>query len=430
MAGIAIPENLRPVLAAIAKYHFWILAALAPLLLVPLLFVGAGHLRSQIESQRRQIESKLGQARAVTAVQPHPNERWQAAINADTEAVRRETLEAWQRFWHSQQNMRTWPTELGEPFLAAIADLQPNGKLDRRLLISYQNMVPRLARTLPGRMGVEDEMVAAPTEAAAATRDAKADATRGAILAWSPASQQRLYQSFVWTQVPYTTQVVLAQEELWVYGLFCDLIAQFIKESGATGAHDSPLTVVEDLVVGYPAAAPAKQGIFVPKAAGSAEAAPPLDPSTTAGATGQPLRNPRFLGGNAPSTDAAIPGDQPAGSVEDAYRDGIYVDFNGKQLSAAELAAAQDLRMVHLMPFVLRVTIDQRHLDRLLVTLAASPIPIDVREVRVSHGSAATAKDAAAARPNDLVAELRGSVALATRPESTPASQPGAEATP
>jgi hypothetical protein len=43
-----LPEQIRPIVATIAKYHFWILAALVPLLLVPLLFLGTGRLDKMI----------------------------------------------------------------------------------------------------------------------------------------------------------------------------------------------------------------------------------------------------------------------------------------------------------------------------------------------------------------------------------------------
>ena len=134
-------------------------------------------------------------------------------------------------------------------------------------------------------------------------------------------------------------------------------------------------------------------------------------------------------------------GGAAAGPTEDDYRGWIYVDFTGKPLSTAELAAEdrKNMQMVHLVPFVLRVVVDQRHLDRLLATLAASAIPIDVRQVRVNPGagvqsldgggagvssisSESPTGDAARRRPNDLVVELRGSVALATPPAARAAA--------
>jgi len=78
------------------------------------------------------------------------------------------------------------------------------------------------------------------------------------------------------------------------------------------------------------------------------------------------------------------------------------------------------------------VVMDQRQLDRLLVALAQWPLPIDVRQVRINPGSAATRGggsgragqpgDPGVPRRYDVVVELRGSVALATPPGSSPAT--------
>lgn len=414
MAGIAIPDNMRPALAAITKYHFWILAAIVPLVLVPALIVGGADLRTRIAAQRRQIESKLGQAKGVTAVQPHPNEAWRTAIDADAAAVTQETLDEWRRFWHSQMALRIWPAELGDAFLNDVAKLQPGGKLDRNSLLRYQRMASQLVSALPRRMGVEDAMVAQPREGAPA--DAARPAAPAALpspLAWNPASQKRLHDTFVWSRVPTTTQIVLAQEELWVYGLFCDLIAGFVK--GATGAHDSALTWVDELMVGFPVNVETgkdRDRIMLPKGAeGATDGAAPgmVDPSVGPEAGAQAPSNPRYTGSAQP-----VGGEQPAVPTEDAYRGWVYIDLSGKPLSPTDLAAAPDMQMVHLMPFVLRVVMDQRQIDRLLVTLAAVSVPIDVRQVRILPRSSAAG--AVPRRPHDVVVELRGSVAIATRP--------------
>ena len=430
MAGIAIPENLRPFVATVAKYHFWILAAIAPLVLVPTLFLGTSGLRTRITAARRQIDSKLGQARAVTALQPHPNEAWRTAIENDAASVDREMRDEWRRFWHSQASLRTWPAELGKEFLDDVAALQPGGKLQIASLNRYQNMAPRLVRALPQLMGVEDTMAAA---AASDGRPVAAGQPGGAggltpKLTWNPATQRRIHDSFVWDRRPNTTQVLVAQEELWVYGLFCRLLAGFVKD--ATGGHDSPLTSVDELAVGFPAIVNPDRGqqasrVLIPKTAGAPDGTPGMDAAPGADGPAQAPWNPRYAaaGGSRPSV-----GGQPAGPTEDDYRGFLYVDLDGKPLSAADLAAKPGMQMVHLMPFVLRATMDQRKLDALLLSLASAPVPIDVRQVRVNPG---TTTGAASLRQNDVIVEFQGTVALATNPAAaTPPKPAEAGATP
>jgi len=126
---------------------------------------------------------------------------------------------------------------------------------------------------------------------------------------------------------------------------------------------------------------------------------------------------------------------------DEQLRNWVYVDFTGKPLSAAELAAAVDSQMVHLMPFVLRVVIDQRQIDALLTTLATAAIPVDVRQVRINAQSAsgpagassmpsvaemAAGGPSGAGRMYDVTLEIRGTVGLATPPdEKTVGLEPG-----
>lgn len=448
---VSLPDNVRPYATAIAKHHFWILAALVPLVLVPLLMVGNAGLRSRIEARRSQIDGKLSQARAVTGVVPHPNAEWSTAISADTTQVRQETLDEWRRFWHSQQRLRVWPKELGDDFVKAVTSLQPGGKLARPYLVRYQNSVRELARQLPARMGVEEAMR---EEDARRSADMQLRVPERAvsepILTWNPADQRRLYESFVWDRPPLTTQVLLAQEELWIYGMFCDILARFNR--GATGRHDSPLPVVDELSVGFPAGirrdsgAQRRQRIVMPAA------------DAAAGGEGTPAEDPRIMEALQPGTESqatapwhprftresgrgAAPLAPEGGSAgpagkqpeEDDFRGWIYVDFDGRPLGAAELAADPRLQLVHLMPFVLRVVVDQRQLDRLLATLAAMSIPIDVREVRINADSVLSGAERGGLpdapdmpggaggegglRGHEIRVELRGTVGLATAPD-------------
>jgi hypothetical protein len=419
-----LPENIRPAVALLAKHHFWLLAILVPLVVLPLLFAARGGLLKQITSSQSQIKGKLDAMRSVRGVEPHPNAGWSSEIEADTVRIRRDTLAEWQKFWDSQEFLRVWPEELGPDFLGAVAALKPDGRLDRNLLQRYQNTIPEVVRKLPARMGADaamaDDREAGPKAGGGqpAGRGGERERRSQAILTWNQADQGRILSSFDWAKLPNnpqtaTTQVMLAQEELWVYGLFCDLIARANK--GAGGVYDAAIVTVEELAVGYPAAQETPGGmgggrIVRPKQAAPGEAGQAApDMPGMGGTDGQPLvkpPHPRFGGGGAPGA-----------TPDDSLREWIYVDFDGKGLSAAELATAPAARMVHLMPFVLRLKMDQRRLDDLLTDLAKAPIPIDVREVRINAGGR-PGPDDKKGRGHDANVELRGTVGLATPPSA------------
>jgi hypothetical protein len=463
---VQIPDNVRPYLDAVLKHHFWILLAIVPLIVLPMVFLARGKLAAEIDSARSQIESRLSAVRSVTGIQPHPNDAWSSEIDNATKRVKGQTLTEWRKVWDSQQPLRVWPASLGPDFVQKATTLKPAAKLPRPMLERYQNSVRAIVRTLPARMGADELMV----EGAAGGPGQPAGPPPGmidpgmmrgrpgmpekpmALVQWNPADQQRLYASFNWDRPPSTTQVVLAQEELWVYGVLADAIARVNKT--AAGAYNAPIPLVEQLAVGYPAAEdkPGAAGggrIVVPVAAGQAnpmgEFAPPSDPAMMeGGAVGRPP-HPRFGSGGMGGPMGA-PGGAPGGeappeaSPDDLLRSWIYVDFSGKPLMAAELATSPDAQLVHLVPFVMRAIVDERKLDTLLVDLATAPVPIDVRQVRINVGAGGPGGGmpsmgpmggfgpgggefggqpaaAAGSRPQDVTGALRGTVALAKQPD-------------
>lgn len=449
---IQIPDNVRPYLDAVVKHHFWLLLAIVPLVVLPMVFGARGRLATEIDAARGQVESRLSAIKSVAGIQPHPNEAWSGELDKATRRVKRDTLTEWQRFWASQQPLRVWPASLGPDFVQRVAALKPGGKLPRPLLERYQNGVRAIVRTLPARMGALEMMVDAEAAAMGQPPMIEPGLARGrpgvpekpaALVQWNPADQQRLYASFNWEKAPSTVQVLLAQEELWVYGLLADAIARVNKP--AAGAYNAVVPAVETILVGYPAAEDdpgASRGnrIALPLAAGAqpgmGEFAPPPDMMASPDGSSGPVRppHPRFGGGVGamPGAPMDAPPPEASASPDDLLRNWIYVDFTGKPLTAAELAASPDAQLVHLVPFMLRAVVDERKLDALLVDLATAPVPIDVRQVRINAAASAAmgppggfgagpsefgGQAPAGSRPNDITIELRGTVGLATPPD-------------
>lgn len=448
----AVPEGARPAVRLLLKHHFWILSVLVPLVLLPLLFAGSGAIGTQIESRRQEIDGKLSQVKQVAQVNPHPNEEWSKAIDSQADTVRQEIEGEWKRLWESQTALRVWPEELGNDFLRGIGRLRTNDQLPRALLQRYQTTVQRLVRKLPERMGVPAAAVdmvadgAMPGGGMMPGRGGMAPGmmTPGGVgpgmagpggpgegpggtpfqpakMIWNPGDQARIFQSFVWTTVPTTRQVLMAQEQLWVYGLFCDLMREFTKS--ATGPHDSPVAVVEEIAISHDAAEPGPGGmgesrVFLPPQPRGADSGMGMGAGMSAGmgsgmGSGMDMgsggmgrmagRGMRLRPGSGSGDmsggmgSGAMPGmmDSSTGPAATSGPPGdaellsyAYVDFGGRALTAEELMTEPGAEMTHLMPFVLRVVIDQRQIDALLVALAASEIPIDVRQIRINPGAA------------------------------------------
>ena len=495
-----LPDSIRPYAAGLAKYHFWILAAMVPLLMLPALFSANGGLQKVISAKKAEIDGHFTALNAVRNEPDHPNDRWSETIAEQVSRVREELLQEWQLVWESQEPLRVWPARLGDDFLTAIDRVESGNRTDlpQRFLQRYQNTVPELVRLLPERMGCKEMMAAEGAVGGEGFRGPMPGGPGSGLpgemgedetlsrsldpLIWSPADQKRLIQSFTWDQVPSTTKVVLAQEELWVYGLLCDVI--HTMNEAATGRFDSSIIEVEELAVGYPAAEenPGGQGTqrvmlrrgptLDPLSRMGEEGLPMMEPGMGAemspggGPQGRPV-NPRFAdsaggrlgggyaegprGGPPPGGGlAGFPGAEgaeesgPQLSPDEALKHWIYVDFEGRPIRAEQLGTSPDAQMFHLVPFTLRVVMNQRRLDALLAELAAQTVPIDVRQVRLNpagggesggraggqgesgSGLARLLAKVAAGRNEtpgeqrrrsfDVTVELRGTIGLATRP--------------
>ena len=142
MAKSSGSGTANPWLAALVKHQFWLLALLAPLLLLPLLSLARQGLMNQIEEQRKAIDTKVKDMDRIRSSNPqHPNKYWEEEIETSTMRVKRETLREWKKFWESQNGFRVWPASLGADFLKAVSNLKPEGKLSRKWLELYQNNV-------------------------------------------------------------------------------------------------------------------------------------------------------------------------------------------------------------------------------------------------------------------------------------------------
>ena len=481
MAKASVSDAARPWLTLFFKYHFWLLSLIVPLVLLPLLFVAQGRFTTQIDAVRKEIEGHITSLKNIrTQIPQHPNDSWANDIDTSTMRVKRETLAEWRKFWESQRPLRVWPESLGPDFVKAVETLKPDGKLSPRLLERYQNMVRTLVRDLPARLGVADGM-ADPTEPGQASPNVGPQpsfrpemmrpgmgSAEGVsevspyVATWNPENQRRIFTSFNWDKKPSTAKVLLAQEELWVYEAMCDVVARMNKP--ATGPHNAAISTIDELSVGYPAAEDNPGGVSGGRviragARQSAEGMAPPDmmgpgaPGVPGAALPRPP-NPRFAGGQAGGMGMGMgaPGPEAAAVVEpdEMLRNWVYVDFTGKPLDAAQLASAVDCQMVHLMPFVLRVVIDQRQIDALLVSLSTATLPIDVRQVRMnapmagyagvssmpdggSGGSGGFGGPGGPGGPTgnvgrfyDVTLELRGTIGLATPPnEGTVGLEPG-----
>ena len=81
---VQLPESIRPYAEPVVKYHFWILAAVVPLLLIPALFAASGVLDQAITAKRSEIDGHLSSLRQINGEQEHPNQKWVSRVGERT----------------------------------------------------------------------------------------------------------------------------------------------------------------------------------------------------------------------------------------------------------------------------------------------------------------------------------------------------------
>lgn len=460
---IEIPDTIQPYLKQLRKYHFWLLAVLMPLVLVPLAFTADATLIDQISKRRKEVEGKLQSVTQLARAEAdgfeelgHPQAEWAEQLDRTTARLQQQLLAQWEDFWNAQQDLRVWPEELRRDFIDRVTRLKPGESLPPRLVERYQNTVRQLVRKLPGRLDAAEQMQADDALGRGGRRFAprsdpnrfEPDLLAQHMVSWDPADQSALYATFDWQKPPSTTQILLAQEELWVYQTLCDAIAA--ANAGATGSHNATIATISELAVGYRAAQSSPTGRGPGRVRRLQGAAGGMDMDMDMGmgmgmgmgmdgdAAGGPPPNPRFttgsqaMGGMMPEEMSASGYGELDDSADDPLRNWIYVDATGRPLTAEELEASPDTKLAHLVPFVVQGRVDQRKLDRLLKTLATWPVPIDVRQVRINPGNGSETdgmnrrmpagpragdQQSGSVRRYDITVELRGTIALANRPD-------------
>jgi len=455
------------------KQHFWILCFLAVFVPFIVFWVASGHLAKTYADQMGTIKRVTGDVTALNNEPSHPNEQWVKHVQDETEKLRLEVKDKWEKLYKQQQAVLKWPPELGTDFIAAFG--KPAAADDPRALEPlcerYQNNVKTelshmadivKARWAPGE-GANGH--AAPKGHVAGAVGAAAGAAEEAdttyIVNWDTQDQGRLVDNYDWQDPPSPLDVRYAQEELWVLEAICESIKR--TNVGATGDFDAVVREIQTALIGYVATdkfplgeganrierarkTPGMQGAMAPP--------PPMNgaPGGPAGAAFEPVQPMRHRTTDEGSLGSLrhrsrggpfvgmpggpMPGAAPTGPADpdDWLKDGRFVDTKGKPLRGSEWATLTTPEF-NLMAFKLVIIADEQRWQKLLVELSNSPLPLEVREVRInasdreggaapgmaSRGRGGREEGGQDNTMHNVTLEIRG-VAYLMNPPNTPAS--------
>ena len=400
-------EQLKHYLRILKRQHFWALSGLVVLLCILAWFLTVRSLANQRDDFQQNIATSYSTVQAVRSKPDHVNGDTQEKMTQLIAERRNEVKAAWDKKYQQQtggdggENILKWPEELGTQFIRAVQKFRPieqTAKFDvqgvdrdiaTNLREDYRDYVKKELPKLADRIGAAwtasaddfgtirsgDDGEEGPGGFGAGDRSARDSAT---IVFWNPDDQQFIQtQHFDWStgygKTPSSLQVLYAQEDLWVLTALVDIIKR--TNGNATVRHNAAVKEIESIKIGKHAGGVRGQV----RAAGAGEGRS-ADEDTGDSVSDEADYTER--------EESSEEGDD--GPVQIDPADERYVDKNYATLPSSKLREAYTneedayLQVAKRMPVRLRVKMDQRAINRLLVECANSPLTVEVRQVRVN----------------------------------------------
>ncbi|MDZ4821183.1 MAG: hypothetical protein SGJ20_19660 [Planctomycetota bacterium] len=430
-------NKVKEFLEKVRRHQFWILCGLVALFGVATWYLGTAKLAEQFTKNKAKVTAAKSTAETVLNYQDHPNDKFTVKIgDAKAEQVKK-VEKNWKELYTTQkQNVYVWPAYFVKDF--GNRDAPPK-----------KDEVAEGIRNFYSRHVKEVQLKELVAIVDAEWRELKPVNARDAALPGNilthrddnTAPKHRVtWNDPTWANpfffnntTPTELQVWYAQEEIWVLKALCKAIAATNADS--TGAHDTSIKSIEEIAVGYPAAEEAPNGtgdLRVKRITLVPIATTPDPNAATISAPGGKLLRPARphlgdlasgpgmrLGAAVDETGAALT------TVDQELNEWRYVDLTGKPLTKEDLATVS-FQEFRLLPWRLRVTLDQRKLDDFLVEIRNSAMPLQVRQVRINPElTGATGLIQNPTDPSDqlmsgitlVTVELRGSAYLINPPD-------------
>jgi hypothetical protein len=385
-------DQLKTILGHLKKQHFWVLAGLVLLLSLTGWYLASTQLAEEYATNKGKIENEFNELRQIVSQTNHPNEKFEAGTNVLTANLTKDVQKAWTLVYADQKaKVLKWPTALGDDFLEWIEAASPTDDIPIDYRDMYLNYVkeefPRLLQIVDARpfWDHDDEESGGAEGSRRPRMEALAPNRRNRPVAqkkdytviWEAKNQRAIDEALDFGEgIPDSTAVRFCQENLWVYHALLNAIAQV--NEGATGNHNAKIKEIVALNIGREASMMMLESLASGRIVGSHE-------GMGAGMGGMPMG---MTGGEMP---AGAAGGAPGGIGEGMMPDGTerasnmlddkrYVDEKGIPLPSGTAGPAEFKRM----PIQMQLVMDQREIARLLVALADSALPVEIRQLRIN----------------------------------------------
>ncbi len=367
-------DQLRNILGLLKKHHFWLLAVICMISGLVGWSMASKSLSAAYKQKKGNIEKAFRGLKEISDTNPFPNSTWKDEVAKLKEREQQLVDKAAAELYDQQKQILNWPDWLGSKFLTDIQKIAPGAEIPEDDCLLYATNINEenkavehllaIIRATPGAQAADAPGARAPPK--------ERDDSGAPRVVWDDQSQVPLLLNWKGA-TPQPAKVWLTQEDLWVY-------ASVLRIIGKINGEEFVLRIprIESLTIGAKAATALERGM----GPGHIEVA-----AQAASGTGDGIQQGGGGAGPAASSDA---------EAAPAPDEGRYVDANGKPMAGGGAAKEPFKRM----PVYLKLSIDQREILKLLVECANSPLPIEVRQLRIGSGSGKNAANSSKVNEN------------------------------
>jgi hypothetical protein len=406
-------DKLKIILDFFKKYLFWFLFAATVVLVLVFWWMSTASLAKSFLQQRAKIEKKFNEVKTIDSdPQQHPTQKYIDAVNDENKKLKKGVLAVWETLHNAQKNNNSWPQDVLGKDADKVGKLGPNDSIPPELRERYQNGIKKYFPILYKIIDLRHPSETAGTGGGGGNaepprrimdfripllggrRPAATPAADNAdwvgVVDWDEGDRQRLEKRFDWETRPDSDVIRLRQEDLWVYETLLRVVREtnsdwqiktdkdgnIVKDEKGNEVREKVLGKdhaqanvkrIEWIQIGADAIGAwlaADQTVF--KASGAVEA--------PAGAASH---------GDARVTPAAARDTAATQDGKEQLLKDRYVDDKGAPLEADAKQPYSEFKM---MPISMKLHMDQRAISKLLVECVNSPMPIEVRRVRIRPG--------------------------------------------
>jgi hypothetical protein len=272
-------DQLKGVLVAAKKYHFWVLCGIVVTGAVVVWQTSAASGDRRFADGKQKLKTELDAVKALAGSSEPHNDQTLEELRQRQASLTKEVWTAWNYLYLDQNKANQWPAELGETFRAIIGSLKWGEEIPETQRYEYamfiKKCLPRLARDLKMRMtrleweelektiktgGAEPSVFKKRTAKKKSAEDAEADAAKKAmdqsqremigLVDWD--DYEKFKDHFTWQALPSGLEIWLAQEDLWVYQALLQIIIE--TNQGASGHSGAPIKRIMSMDIAQNAA--------------------------------------------------------------------------------------------------------------------------------------------------------------------------------